>query len=174
MALHIIIDGYNLIRQSNLLSAFDQQDIRSGRDALIDSLACYKRIKKHRITVVLDGTEAPAFSQEKDRMKGIDIRFSRFGEQADAVIKRMAKQFREKALIVTSDRDIAFFAETEGATCLSSGEFEQRLAMASYQEIKGVDNIQEDSGWVPNTKKKGPKKRLSRKDRRRKVKLRKL
>lgn len=174
MSLHIIIDGYNLIRQSNSLSFIDHQDIQLGRQALIESLACYKRIKRHRITVVFDGTNAPELFQSKDREKGIDIRFSRSGEQADAVIKKMAAQFREKALIITSDRDVVNFAESEGATCLSSEEFEQKLAMAAYMEIKGADNIQEDYGWVPTTKKKGPKRRLSKKDRRRKVKLRKL
>ena len=174
MALHIIIDGYNLIRQSNSLSSFDQQDIQLGREALIESLACYKRIKGHRITVVFDGIEAPEFSQITDRMKGIDIRFSLSGEQADAVIKRMASCFREKALVVTSDREIIHFVESEGATCLSSTEFEQKLIMASYHDIKGENNIREDYGWVPTTKKKGPKRRLSKKDRHRKIKLLKL
>ncbi len=174
MALYIIIDGYNLIRQSNTLSCLDQQDIQMGREALIDSLALYKRIKGHRITVVFDGTDAEAFSQTKDQIKGIDIRFSRIGEQADAVIKQLATRFREKALVVTSDRDVADFAASKGATSISSPEFEERLVMAAYLETKGSDDIQEDSGWNPTTKKKGPQRRLSKKDRRRKVKLRKL
>jgi uncharacterized protein len=174
MALHIIIDGYNLIRQSNALSCLDQQDIQMGREALINSLASYKRIKGHRITVVFDGTDAEVFSQTRDQIKGIDIRFSRTGEQADAVIKRLAAQFGEKALVVTSDRDVADFAALKGATPISSPEFEERLMMAAYLEIKGADDIQEDSGWNPTTRKKGPQRRLSKKDRRRKVKLRKL
>jgi uncharacterized protein len=174
MALHIIIDGYNLIRQSNTLRYFDQQDIQEGREALIDSLASYKRIKGHRITVVFDGTEAQEFSQIKDRIKGIEIRFSRIGEQADAVIKQMAMRFREKALVVTSDRDVADFAALKGATPISSPEFEERVKMAAYLEIKGTDDVQEDQGWTPTTRKKGPQRRLSKKDRSRKVKLRKL
>lgn len=174
MALHIIIDGYNLIRQSNTLSCFDQQDIQLGREALIDSLASYKRIKGHRITVVFDGTYAEAFSQTKDRIKGIDIQYSRTGEQADAVIKQMASRFREKALIVTSDRDVADFAALKGATPISSPEFEERLVMTTQLETMGSDDIGKDSGWIPTTKKKGPQRRLSKKDRHRKVKLRKL
>ena len=54
MPIHIIIDGYNLIRRSKKLSAFDVQDIQLGREALIDMLATYKKIKAHRITVVFD------------------------------------------------------------------------------------------------------------------------
>jgi len=174
MALHIIIDGYNLIRQSNTLSRFDKIDLQMGREALIDSLASYKRLKGHRITVVFDGTDAEAFSQTNDQVRGVNILYSRTGEQADAVIKQLAMRFREKALVVTSDRDVADFAALKGATPISSPEFEERLMMASYLETKGTDDILEDPGWIPTTKKKGPHRRLSKKDRRRKVKLHKL
>jgi uncharacterized protein len=173
MALHIIIDGYNLIRHSNTLSCLDQQDIQMGREALIDSLVAYKRIKGHRITVIFDGN-AETFSQTKDQIKGIHIRFSRKGEQADAVIKQLATRFREKALIVTSDRDVADFAALNGAIPISSPEFEERLVMTTQLETMDSDDIGKDSGWIPTTKKKGPQRRLSKKDRHRKVKLRKL
>ena len=45
MSIHIIIDGYNLIRQSNRLSILDLQDIQLGRDALVDMLAAYNQKK---------------------------------------------------------------------------------------------------------------------------------
>ncbi len=175
MSLHIIIDGYNLIRQSDTLSAFDRQDIQLGREALLDALATYKRIKGHRITVVFDGTNAPSFSSAKDRFKGVNIVFSRSGELADAVIKRMAKKEKEKALIVTSDRDVINFAEAQGSAYIHSPMFEQKIAMASSMDVRGLDT--EDNaigGWVPSTKKKGPRRRLSKKDRHSRIKIRKL
>jgi predicted RNA-binding protein with PIN domain len=174
MSLHIIIDGYNLIRQSGAFSDLDQEDIQLGRDALVDSLAAYKRLKGHRITVVFDGIEAPVFSTRKERVKGVDVRFSTRGEQADAVIKRMAKRLGEKALVVTSDRDVADYAVSAGSVSVSSPEFEDKLVMAPYLDAKGAEEIIEDAGWVPTTKKKGPKRRLSKKARRKKVKMRKL
>ncbi len=42
MPIHIIIDGYNLIRNSNSLSALDRQDMQTGRETLVDMLATYK------------------------------------------------------------------------------------------------------------------------------------
>ncbi|MEJ2729524.1 MAG: NYN domain-containing protein [Deltaproteobacteria bacterium] len=80
MSIHIIIDGYNLIRQSSTLSALDQQDIMLGRDALIDMLAAYRKMKPHRITVVFDGSNSPLFSPQRNRQRGISMRFSRSGE----------------------------------------------------------------------------------------------
>ncbi len=174
MALHIIIDGYNFIRQSETFSGLDQVDMQTGREALVESLAAYKRLKGHRITVVFDGIHAPVFSLQKDRVKGIDIRFSRTGESADAVIKRMARRLREKALVVTSDRDVADFATAEGAVSVSSPEFEEKLALASYFDEKGTEDVGEDVGWEPTTKKKGPRRRLSKSARRKKIKMRKL
>ena len=173
MSIHIIIDGYNLIRRSSSLSTLDQQDIQLGREALLDTLSSYKRIKHHMITVVFDGTHAPPLSQHKDRVKGIKIKFSRRGETADSVIKRMAAREREKALVVSSDLDIVNFAASMGAATISSPEFEEKITMAVYVDTKEeVD--QNQGGWVPTTKKKGPSRRLSKRKRRNRVKIKKL
>jgi len=173
MSIHIIIDGYNLIRRSSSLSTLDQQDIQLGREALLDTLSSYKRIKHHMITVVFDGTHAPPLSQHKDRVKGIKIKFSRRGETADTVIKRMAAREREKALVVSSDLDIVNFAASMGAATISSSEFEEKITMAVYVDTKEeVD--QNQGGWVPTTKKKGPSRRLPKRKRRNRVKIKKL
>jgi predicted RNA-binding protein with PIN domain len=173
MSIHIVIDGYNLIRQSNSLSALDRQDLQLGREALLDMLSAYKRIKGHTITVVFDGINAPQFSQHKDRIKGIKVKFSRRGESADAVIKRMTAQLREKALVVSSDLDVIHFAASKGSATINSPGFEEKMAMAVYMDTKGMES-EEAGGWVPTTKKKGPGRRLSKKKRRSRVKIKKL
>jgi predicted RNA-binding protein with PIN domain len=173
MSIHIIIDGYNLIRQSGSLSTLDQQDIQLGREALLDTLSSYKRIKHHMITVVFDGTHAPPLSQHKDRVKGIKVKFSRSGETADTVIKRMAARYREKALVVSSDLDIVNFVASMGAATISSPAFEEKIIMAVYEDTKGVV-AQKQDGWVPTTKKKGPSRRLSKRKRRNRIKIKKL
>jgi predicted RNA-binding protein with PIN domain len=173
MSIHIIIDGYNLIRQSNSLSDLDRQDIQLGREALLDTLAAYQRIKHHKITVVFDGTNAPPFSQLKDRVKGIKVKFSRRGESADSLIKQMVNREREKALVVSSDLDIVNFAAEKGGATITSSDFEEKIAMAVYMDTKGIER-EEQGGWVPTTKKKGPSKRLSKRKRRNRIKTRKL
>jgi hypothetical protein len=173
MSIHIIIDGYNLIRQSKRLSPLDLQDIQLGRDTLVDMLAAYKKIKSHRITVVFDGITAPTFSQPRDRRKGISIIFSHKGESADAVIKKMARKERQGALVVSSDQDIIQSAEASGAATVSANEFENKLAMSN-----DIDGLQFDrdkyEGWRPTTKKKGPSRKLSKRQRKNSAKVRKL
>lgn len=175
MSVHIIIDGYNLIRQSSVLSPLDQQDLQLGRDTLIDMLAAYKKLKRHKITVVFDGADAPGLQPRRDQAKGIAVRYSRQGESADAVIKRIAARERERALVVSSDRDITDYASGRNAAVIASPEFEARIAMAQYMAVKGEGAMSEaDDGWKPTTKKKGPSRRRSKKERRNRVKLKKL
>ena len=176
MSIHLIVDGYNLIRQSPRLSLLDAQDLEAGREALMQSLADYRRSRpQHKITVVFDGTNAPSFSPRRDRLRGIDIVYSRGGETADSVIKRIARKERERSMIVSSDRDIVNFSERQGAATISSTDFEQKMKMAAYMGMEGIKPESEDpSGWVPSTKKKGPRKRLSKRDRKSRIKIKKL
>lgn len=173
MSIHIIIDGYNLIRQSNFFSPIDRRDMQLGRETLIETLAAYKRIKGHKITVVFDGTQAPSFFQSRDQIKGIKVKFSRNGESADTVIKRMAAREKEKALVVSSDLDVMNFAASSRCTTLTSVRFEEKITMATYLDTKGIEQ-EDEGGWVPTTKKKGPRRRLPKKKRQSRIKIKKL
>lgn len=173
MSIHIIIDGYNLIRQSNYLSALDLQDIQLGREALIDMLATYKKIRAHSITVVFDGTQAPHLTQQRDRQKGITIIFSHQGESADAVIKKMAAAQKQKALVVSSDQDIVQSANSSGAATISAPDFEDKLILSAHMDGMGPGRDDFD-GWKPTTKKRGPSRRPNKRQRKHNAKIRKL
>lgn len=174
MSVHIVIDGYNLIRQSDALMRMEQVDLQAGREALIDRLVAYKRVKPHQITVVFDGTRAPGFSPARDRVRGISVVFSRSGETADAVIAQMARRLREKALVVSSDRAVAAAAASAGAAFINSPEFETHLEMAVHLdgETPGTEEISRE--WKPTTRKKGPRRRAPKRQRRNRAKIRKL
>ena len=173
MSIHIIIDGYNLIRQSNFFSPIDRRDMQLGRETLIETLAAYKRIKGHKITVVFDGAQAPSFFQSRNQIKGIKVKFSRSHESADTVIKRMAAGEKEKALVVSSDLDVMNFAASAGCATIDSLKFEEKITMATYMDVDGIES-ENEGGWVPTTKKKGPRRRLSKKKRQSRIKIKKL
>ncbi|MFO7714905.1 NYN domain-containing protein [Desulfosarcina sp.] len=170
MAIHIIIDGYNLIRQSPELAGLDRQDLQMGREALMEILAAYKKLKPHKITVVFDGTAEPSVYGPRDYLKGILIRYSQGGESADDVIRRMAHHEKSKALVVSSDRAVMAAAESAGATGMTSRAFEDKIAMARYLALKGGGDADDSAGWEPTTRKKGPSRRLPK--RRRKIRER--
>jgi len=173
MSIHIIVDGYNLIRQSNYLNSLDLEDIEMGREGLIEMLAAYKKIKAHRITVVFDGARAPYLAPQRDRRKGISIIFSRSGESADAVIRRMAAQENQRALVVSSDLEVMRSADSSGAATISAGDFENKLVLSA--QIDGMGPGRDDyDGWKPTTKKKGPSRRRTKRQRKNQAKIRKL
>jgi hypothetical protein len=173
MSIHIIIDGYNLIRQSGVLGGLESQSIQAGRDALVEMLTAYRRVKRHNITVVFDGSSAPCDCPSRDRIQGVSIIFSRSGELADAVIKKMAAKEKEKAIVVSSDQDIVRHAAAFGCATLSSPVFEQKLTMASQMNSGELEN-DSDGGWIPTTRKKGPSRRLSKRKRQNQIKTDKL
>lgn len=175
MSLHILIDGYNMIRQSEALSAMERISLQAGREALLERLASYKRTRHHPITVVFDGTHAQNPVQARTRYKGINIIFSRPGELADTVIKRLVTRERERAVVVSSDKEIADFASVHGAVSMGSVEFENKMEMTEQVDRTPADFSQEDlPGWTPTTKKKGPSRRPPKQKRKNRSRTRKL
>jgi predicted RNA-binding protein with PIN domain len=160
MALHIVIDGYNLIRQSERFSAIEDGSLEEGREALVASLVLYRRVKHHSVTVIFDGAYADQPLQRRIRHRGINIVFSRPGESADTVIKRMVMREGERAVVVSSDGDVVNFAARHGAVTIGSGEFEEKMQMATHDDIPQAHQTEgEGGGWTPTTKKKGPPRR---------------
>ncbi len=151
------------------------RDLQEERAVLIDTLAAYKQQRAHAVTVVFDGTRAPFDLARQETVKGIEVVFSPAGKTADAVIKKMAAREKEKALIVSSDREIADFAEARGATVISSELFENRIDRLLDPSEEGPPPETEDDA-IPfvTTKKKGPSFRLSKKQRKARQKIQKL
>jgi len=176
---HIIVDGYNLIRQSDTLRGYERQSLEAGRKALIRNLAQYKRLRGHRITVVFDGWLGGSPREERDLAGGVEIIYSRLGEKADEVIKRLVAAAGEEILVVTSDREIAAFAARRGKSSVDSPEFAallDRLAAERPPEgaraAKPEEDDEEDQGGA--AKKKGPSRRLSKQKRAQLARIRKL
>lgn len=173
MTVDIIIDGYNLIRQSHRFGKYDQRELQLGRDALIEMLAAYKKKAAHRITVVFDGQSAPEFTYQRDKVQGIQIIYSHQGETADAVIRKLAATKKDKAMVVSSDRQVVQDAASSGAATISSPEFEVIMLQAVYFDTTSAE-MEETVGWTPTTRKKGPSRRLPKKERKNLRKINKL
>ena len=175
MSLHLIIDGYNLVRQTPHLRINEKKSLEHGRNMLVKKLLAYQRMKKHRITLVFDGWEEGNIFETRGKISGIEIIFSRQGEKADEVIKRLAAKTSGKAAIITSDRDLGHSCSREGCKIISAQEFSLKLELADYQNQKGeTEEIDQSAPQLKGTKKKGPSRRLSKADRRRRSLLKKL
>ncbi len=175
MSLEVIIDGYNLLHASTSLSFSQSQQLENARNRLIEKLCQYKRQKNVAVTLVFDGWKGGFLTQSQEMMKGIKVIYSKLGEEADEVIKRIIANSSCEMIVVTSDREIRNFAEKNHIISMSSSEFEKKLEMASYFEMKGFcDQEYYYKEKKVFTLKKGNPKRLSKSERKRRSKLKKL
>jgi predicted RNA-binding protein with PIN domain len=176
--MHIIVDGYNLIRQSDVLRQSERISLEEGRRALVRSLADYRKLRGHRITVVFDGWEGGSPTEERDCAGGVEIIYSRLGEKADEVIKRLVAAGSEEILVVTSDREIVTFAARRGKTSIASLAFAERIeriaAGSSSEADSPGETEEEDDDRRAAAKKKGPARRLSKQKRTALARIRKL
>jgi predicted RNA-binding protein with PIN domain len=179
--MHILIDGYNLIRQSEVFRRFDRMSLEAGRNALMQSLAAYKKLTEHRVTVVFDARDGGFLTEERDRYGGVHCLYSRKGETADDLIKRMIGGRKEAFVVVTSDRAIADFAARRGVAAIASPVFESRLQQAEAArngdrrfEKDEPDEEERDDTSAAGTRKKGPSRRLSKKQRTTRAIIKKL
>jgi predicted RNA-binding protein with PIN domain len=178
--MHIIIDGYNLIRQSDALRRYERFSLEEGRKALIRSISPYKEQRGYKLTIVFDGWQGGPVEEERDRLSGIDIIYSRKGEKADEVIKRMVQERAEEIVVVTSDRDIADFVSRRGETAISSQDFDELMRRAKTsmtdhaRQTEVRSDKEEDDAIKRGIKKKGPSRRLSRREKSAMIKIKKL
>jgi uncharacterized protein len=176
--MHIIVDGYNLIRQSDALRRHERSSLEEGRRALVRCLADYRKLRGHRITVVFDGWEGGSPTEERDRSGGVEIIYSRLGEKADEVIKRLLQAASEEIMVVTSDREIVTFAARRGKTSIASLAFAERLERVAAGPLSDADapgeTEEEEDDRRTAAKKKGPSRRLSKQKRTALARIRKL
>ena len=112
----IIIDGYNLIGTTH-------GDLSVHRDKLILLLSEYRKLKAHDITIVFDGWKSGGAREETLKTGGISVIYSRLGENADYVIKRIIGREKKEWIVVSSDRDVAAFAWANGCIAVPSARF---------------------------------------------------
>ncbi|OGP92213.1 MAG: hypothetical protein A2157_00350, partial [Deltaproteobacteria bacterium RBG_16_47_11] len=141
------------------------------RERLIQKLSEYRKARPCEMILVFDGWQGGWAMEQKERKRGIDLIFSKVGEKADEVIKRLIRERGSGAMVVTSDREISRFAEKISVPVIPSEQFQERMERAAFhheKEIKVED--EEDERRI----KKGPSRRLSKKEKRRITALKRL
>src|SRR3989454_2344000 len=126
MPIRLIIDGYNLLGVRGGLRG----DVEAKREALIRDLAGYRQRKGHPVTVVFDGWRSGHPVERAEWREGLEVVYSRQGETADTVIKRLADRYGSDCAVVSSDHEIGNFARAPWSAGLSSGQLETRLTVS--------------------------------------------
>jgi predicted RNA-binding protein with PIN domain len=167
--MHLIIDGYNLLHVNRSWTNLNSTQLQREREHLIGQLSTYQKHKSCGVTVVFDGWQEGWSTETRQQKKGIEVLFSKLGEKADEVIKRLVREKGSGTVVITSDRDVARFAQRMDIAVISSGQFREKLERGS-SEMPEESPEEEENGM----KKKGPSRRLSKKEKRTRAAAKKL
>ncbi len=109
-------------------------------------------------------------------MAALTIIYSKLGENADSVIKKILSSATKQWIVVSSDREISDFAERKDFAALTSDEFEGKLYSTGEHnktEDASAYDKDEDIDLMPARQKGNPNK-LSKRDKRKSEALKKL
>ena len=156
-----VIDGYNVIRRDPDLRAEEGRSLEAGRKALMKLLVVAAQRTADTFMVVFDGAPGQGAPSPSGRIEAI---FSRPPSSADDVLKRLATQYREGAVVVTSDRAVQDAARRAHAVVVAADDFVRAIVMRQSDDAEGEDDEddEDDSGGVS---KRGNPRRLSRDER---------
>jgi uncharacterized protein len=121
----LIVDGYNVIRQTPPYSVVAENDLESARLALVSDVAAFAH-GDYRATVVFDGHRNPGSNGLPHCVAGVTVIFSRYGHDADSVIEGMSRTAREAGddvVVVTSDAQTQWTVFGGTVARMSSAEF---------------------------------------------------
>ena len=144
--------------------------MEAQRSKLVQDLTRYHEIKGYPVVVVFDGWGSDGSQPNEQIYGGVRVIFSRHGEKADAVIKRLAVKLKSGGIVGSSDCEVARYAEANNAVAVPAEEFDRRLRAALQS---GPDEKEEEPVSPPAVKRGNPR-RLSKVERKRQRKLGRL
>lgn len=120
---HLVVDGYNVTKRG-----FGEMSLEHQRKRLITGLGGIAAQTGDEVTVVFDGAERVHGLPPAPR--GVRVLFSRKGETADELIRRLvrAEPAGRPVVVVSSDREVADGVRRHGAYPLGADSLLRRLA----------------------------------------------
>jgi predicted RNA-binding protein with PIN domain len=120
---HLVVDGYNVTK-----TGFGEISLERQRGRLVSGLGGLAAQTGAEVTVVFDGAERVVGLPPAPR--GVRVLFSRKGETADELIRRLvrAEPAGRPIVVISSDKEVADGVRRHGAYPLSAGTLLRRLA----------------------------------------------
>lgn len=142
---YVIIDGYNMIGQSDELSRVAKDNLEEAREQLLIEIANYNALVKGKIICVFDAYEQES-PQSETVYHGVHVVFTKENETADSYIERYVYNIYNKhtthITVVTSDMSEQHAIFGTGAYRLSSREMWRHLNENKNTVSKSISTIE--------------------------------
>jgi predicted RNA-binding protein with PIN domain len=175
----ILVDGYNVIKNNLMFRAMETKSLAEARMLLIRQLQNRYRHTMQRVIVVFDGDDK---HEQVSHDQHIRIIYSRYGETADSVIKRLSAEARSAGRSVemySDDEDVRQTVAEQGGKIQTTGHLIKQVQAPSrdvalrsqhrrqMRRIYGIDTPYklEDEVEPENSPRKKKNKRSSRRRR---------
>ena len=126
----ILVDGYNVIKNNLMFRAMETKSLAEARTLLIRQLQNRYRHTTHRVIVVFDGDGKHEQISHEEHVR---IIFSRYGETADSVIKRLSAEARSAGRQVemfSDDEDVRHTVAEQGGKIQTTGHLMKQVQAA--------------------------------------------
>jgi len=124
MALHFILDGYNVLKKT---SALADMKIEVGRETLVRLIETYQPqgSLNNPVTIIFDGGPGMTAVSHESPVRV----FFTYEQSADEEIKRRVQESGRKRslVVVTDDREIQYYVKSLGAQVMPTNDFLARL-----------------------------------------------
>jgi predicted RNA-binding protein with PIN domain len=130
MGRDILVDGYNIIKNTSSFQAACARSLAAARELLITQLVHRYRHTPHRVIVVFDGDGA---SEQVSHDRRICVIYSRRGETADSVIARLATEARSAGREVemySNDQEVQQAVARQGGSTGTATQLTNQLNAA--------------------------------------------
>ena len=127
MGYDILVDGYNVIKNSEPFRSAQKHGLAHARALLVKQLISKYRHTPYQVTVVFDGDGVHEQITHEQRVRVI---YSQRGETADRVIMRLAAQACEAGRAVetiSNDLEVRHSVTESGAEVRSTGQLTRQL-----------------------------------------------
>ncbi len=123
----ILIDGYNVIKNTPDLQAVERHSLAAARDALVRKLSAKYRHTPHQVVVVFDAQQP---RQTEEHVQRVKLIYTCQGESADAVIARLAKEQtgqQQTVVVASNDQEVRSAVVEAGGQAASSADLAAHL-----------------------------------------------
>ena len=143
----ILVDGYNVIKNNLMFRTLETKSLAEARLLLIRQLQNRYRHTTHRVIVVFDGDGK---HEQVSHEEHIRIVYSRYGETADSVIKRLSAEARSVGRLVqmySDDEDIRQTVVEHGGNVQTTNHLMKQM-QAAPRDMMFASTSSKDASYL--------------------------
>lgn len=104
---YLIVDGYNIIYAWPELNEAKEDSLEYARAKLVEILANYASLSGQEVVLVFDAYRQKKRIDRAEKIDGIEVIYTRYGETADTLIERLAGELVRKGAVYVATSDWA-------------------------------------------------------------------